>query len=180
MDIGSIFLILSLLLFVIFFVARPFFERSAMPAAVSSQEHELSSLLAERERVLSALQELDFDFTLGKVPEEDYPIQRSVLLQRGANVLRRLDTLKPTVSPVSLVEEDTSEQDAFIEATLAARKSARTLTSNDGKGGNDELETLIAARRRARQEKSAGFCPKCGKPVMKSDRFCPKCGAALT
>ena len=36
---------------------------------VTEEEHELSSLMAERERVINSLQELDFDFKLGKIPE---------------------------------------------------------------------------------------------------------------
>ncbi|HEY9088584.1 MAG TPA: zinc ribbon domain-containing protein, partial [Anaerolineaceae bacterium] len=43
----------------------------------------------------------------------------------------------------------------------------------------DELESLISARRRSRQEKSAGFCPKCGRPLQQSDKFCSSCGASI-
>ena len=43
--------------------------------------------------MLTALSELDFDYTLGKIPEEDYPVQRTVLLQKGAGLLRQLDDL---------------------------------------------------------------------------------------
>ncbi|MGC8857289.1 MAG: zinc-ribbon domain-containing protein [Anaerolineae bacterium] len=28
-------------------------------------------------------------------------------------------------------------------------------------------------------ERSAGFCPRCGKAVTVSDRFCPSCGKSL-
>jgi len=44
---------------------------------------------------------------------------------------------------------------------------------------DDDLESMIAARRKTRKEKSAGFCPKCGKPILVSDRFCPSCGKAI-
>ena len=44
---------------------------------------------------------------------------------------------------------------------------------------DDDLESMISARRKTRKEKSAGFCPKCGKPVQVSDRFCPSCGKAI-
>src|SRR5512145_657270 len=94
MDIGSLLLILALFLFVAWFIARPFFETQPKFAGPGgSNEHARSFLLAERERVLTALQELDFDHTLGKVPENDYPIQRAALLQRGADILRQMDTL---------------------------------------------------------------------------------------
>jgi predicted amidophosphoribosyltransferase len=51
-----------------------------------------------------------------------------------------------------------------------------------GNGRNkqkDELEEIIASRKRSRQESSAGFCPHCGRPVSKSDKFCSRCGTAL-
>ncbi|RPJ39959.1 MAG: zinc ribbon domain-containing protein, partial [Chloroflexi bacterium] len=51
-------------------------------------------------------------------------------------------------------------------------------TSGNGKG-KDELEEMIATRKRERKESAAGFCPRCGKPVQKSDKFCSKCGATL-
>ena len=51
-------------------------------------------LLANRENALNALQELDFDFKLGKIPAEEYSIQRASLLQMGAEVLRRLDEIQ--------------------------------------------------------------------------------------
>ena len=70
----AIFLVFLVLALIVFYVSRPFFERSSRRAVESSQE--TSTLLAEREQILNALQELDFDQTLGKIPEEDYPVQR--------------------------------------------------------------------------------------------------------
>ena len=180
MDLGSIFLILALLVAVIWFISRPFFERqravSAPLANSGSEDHERSALLAERDRILNALQELDFDYTLGKIPAEDYPAQRAALLQRGAAALRQLDTLQPGTG---------SEQDAEqrLEAAVAARRAdaaAHSAAARPAAGRpDDDLEAMLASRRRERQEKSAGFCPKCGRPLQKSDRFCPKCGAKI-
>ncbi len=160
MDIGSIFLILSLAILVALFVARPFLESARNLS--NREEQEISSLLAQREGILRALQELDFDYTLGKIPEEEYPLQRKALLARGAEVLRQLDALQPQQPP------DTDAQDR-LEAAIAARKQA--LADVD-----DPLEAAIAARRRARQDKAAGFCTQCGAPLQRSDRFCPRCG----
>lgn len=172
MDIGSIFLILGLFVLVGVFVSRPFFERRA--SQVSAAEHEVSVLLAERDRILNALQELDFDFTLGKIPEGDYPHQRANLLQRGADVLRQLDVYQDGSAEL--------EVNVRLEAAIAARRIDAANGSNRRHiptNPDDSLEALIANRRRERNEKSAGFCPRCGKPVQKSDRFCPKCGADL-
>jgi len=173
MDIGSIFLILGLIVIVGLFISRPLLERTA-PLA-NQGDHQYSSLLAERDRLLNALQELDFDYTLGKIPEADYPGQRTSLLTRGADILRQLDAFG--------VETDEVEAEARLEAVIAARHA--DIASNGGPGRihrtspDDDLEALIASRRRMRSEKSRGFCPQCGRPVGASDRFCPNCGATL-
>jgi len=128
-----------------------------------------SSLLAERDRVLTALQDLDFDQALGKIPAEDYPVQRAALVSTGAEVLRQLDQLEPEKAMEYSVEDR-------LEAAVAARRAElRRSPSN----GDDDLEMAIAARRRDRQDKSAGFCPKCGNPVLSSDVFCARCGMTL-
>jgi hypothetical protein len=181
MDIGSIFLILGLLVLVSLFVARPFIERTAIP--VSHEEQTYSHLLAERDRILNALQELDFDFALGKIPEVEYPQQRALLLQAGAQVLRELDAYQPVVGG-----QDVEER---IEAAIASRRAdmARqaaadpkpipSASAHNVIAVDDELEVMIAHRRRDRNGKAGGFCPSCGRPVQKADRFCPRCGVTL-
>jgi NADH pyrophosphatase NudC (nudix superfamily) len=137
---------------------------------VTEEEHELSTLMAERDRVLNSLQELDFDFKLGKIPSEDYPVQRANLLQKGADILKKLDELTPDNTQL---EKETQVERAITERRAVITNTKRGLS-------DDDLESMIAARHRTRKEKSAGFCPKCGKPVLVSDRFCPACGKALT
>jgi flagellar biogenesis protein FliO len=177
MDIGSIFLIMALLILVGWFIGRPLFERKTknqiLSTTVIQQDHERSTLLAERDRAINALHELDFDYTLGKIPEADYPAQRSLMLQYGSEVLRKLDALHE-VLPVTSAEDR-------LESAIAARKAAQTATPKleIAPEPDDQIETMIAMRRRSQSEKASGFCHKCGGPVQKSDLFCPKCGTAL-
>lgn len=168
MDLGSIFLILAVFIGVALFVSRPFFERRGK--SLTQADHDLSHLLAERDQVLTALQELEFDHILGKIPEEDFPAQRSALLVKGAETLRQLDAYQPPSS------QQTAE--ARLEAAVAARRIVAV--SAGAPLVDDQLEMIIAERRRARNGKSAGFCHKCGSPLQTSDRFCPRCGAALS
>lgn len=175
MDLGSIMLILALALGVGIYISLPLTRHSAAEKLIASKQpsddvdHKRSSLLAERDRVLTALQELDFDQALGKIPVEDYPEQRTELLKAGADVLRQLDEIEPAGS------QGGSAEDRIEVAVAQRRGELRRAASN----GNDDLEMAIAARRRERTEKTAGFCPKCGKPVQSSDVFCARCGASL-
>jgi hypothetical protein len=175
MDIGSIFLILAVLIPVVIFVSRPLMERKA--TAITVEEHDYSALLAERDRILNALQELEFDYTLGKIPETQYPAQRASLMRYGADLLRQIDEYEGQSADSSV--------DDRLEAAIAERKAvtttaAATVTFDP----DDELEALISARRRTQkstgQTKTGGFCPQCGNCVQESDRFCPKCGNALS
>jgi NADH pyrophosphatase NudC (nudix superfamily) len=168
MQLTAIFFTLAILILVAIYLYAPFMERRAR--RVTEEEHELSTLMAERDRVITSLQELDFDFKLGKIPEEDYPAQRASLLQKGADLLRKIDTIAP--QPVSA-----QDADARIERAIAARRA--DASTNRAEPTDDDLESMIQARRKGRKEKSSGFCPKCGKPVMVSDRFCPSCGKSL-
>jgi len=192
MELGSLFLILALLVLVVLFISRPFLIRKGYPGngLIVQVDHERSNLLAERDRILAAIQELDFDFILGKVLEETYTPQRSRLLMRGAEVLRRLDSI------ISIAE---SEDSAIAAATGDGKPTHERSDVRNGGAKlpdgatsygeiehavntivdfpDDELEILLAKRRRDRREKSTGFCSSCGDPVRKSDRYCPKCGA---
>jgi hypothetical protein len=168
MELTAIFFSLAVLILVGLYLYAPFMERRAR--RVTEEEHELSALMAERDRVINSLQELDFDFKLGKIPEDDYPGQRSTLLQKGADILRKIDSLAP--QPASV--QDT---EARLERAIAARRADAALAKVEV--SDDDLEAMISSRRKRRPNKSAGFCPKCGKPVMVTDRFCPSCGKSL-
>src|ERR1700690_2687216 len=98
MDLGVFLLLIALLLGVGLYLAAPLMNNRS--GRVLQEPQEVSSLMAERDRIITALQELDFDFKLGKIPEEDYPVQRAELLQTGAGVLKKLDHLTSNPSSV--------------------------------------------------------------------------------
>lgn len=169
MELTAVLFSLAVLILVGVYLYAPFMERRAR--RVTEEEHELSALMAERDRVINALQELDFDFRLGKIPEEDYPTQRTSLLQKGAEILKKIDSLAP--QPVAV--PDTEER---LERAIAARRADAAVARVEV--SDDDLESMLSARRKGRSSKSAGFCPKCGKPVLVTDRFCPSCGKSLS
>ncbi len=193
--IGSVFLVLAVAFLVGIFISRPFLtsrpaagKKGADQVDTNEVERLRSALLAEHERILNALQDLEFDHTLGKIPAEDYPAYRGALLAEGADTLRKLDELTPVAAPLLSAEER-------LEAAVAARRAdarvtaARTMQPVPAAGmaprrrvaseAGDEVEGMVAERRKVRQEKAAGFCPKCGKPVQQSDKFCSRCGAII-
>lgn len=114
MPIGSVLLILALVALVALIVARPFWESQR---GSWTKGEETSSLLAERERILEALLELDFDHQLGKVPEEIFASQRADLVNKGAQVLKELDSQQAGADRAPLDPKDD------LERLIATRKA---------------------------------------------------------
>jgi len=169
MDIGAIFFTLAVVTLVGMYVGQPYIQRRGRRA--TQEDHEYSALMAEYDRAVNTLQELDFDNSLGKVPAEDYPHQRAELLAKGADLLRKLDAMQP--------QETGRDAESRMEAAVASQRADASAKKAVTVLDDDELESMLAARRKTRNGRSAGFCPKCGKSILVSDRFCPSCGKAI-
>ena len=166
MEIGSFFLILALTVVVILFITRPLFERRGQDRLVAKPEAQhrewmRSTLLADRDRLLNALHELDADNELGKLPEGEYAPQREKMVLEAADTLRRLDEMKLTDSrspqpPVVQNEEDE------LEALVAVRRMQ-----------------LVNQQKNAQQQISYTYCTHCGKPLTADDKFCSSCGTKV-
>lgn len=168
MDIGSLLLGLALLLVVAFLVARPLLDKTG---AVDRDLGPVDRLLFERERVLTALRDLDFDHAMGKTLDDDYVDQREQLLAQGAAVLKQLDSLGPDQAPAPAVDDE-------IEQAIARLRGRPAPAAVD-----DALEASLAARRaapaNATAQPGARFCSQCGHPARLEDKFCGTCGHIL-
>lgn len=148
MDIGSLLIGLALTIAVAAYIIRPIVQGGG--ERVTEVDHRLSELQAERDRVLSRIQELDMDFAMGKILEQNYRSQRDELVRYGAGILRELDSL------------------AGLETAPAEAGSL-----------DDEIESAVARLRGGGSGASAAFCPSCGEAVQEGDRFCTHCGTSL-
>ena len=169
MELGSVLIFLAMLLLVALFISRPLFENRSV--SVTLAEHQYSALLAERDRILDAIRELDMDNAMGKISEDVYTGQRTVLLQQGADVLRQMDELQ-TADP-DLAKLEPAPAPALVAAT-------QPQTMQPGSVDYDyDLENLVSARRQSKSGKATGFCHQCARPIQENDRFCAHCGATV-
>ncbi len=164
MEIEAILLLSAVMLIVFAVIIRPWMpvqnnsgkNRTSRP----STNQQFSVWLAEKERLLNMIQELDFDHETGKIPDDLFNEQRSDLVQSAANVLRQL------------------AENGYIE-TNHSKRIVEDISKPASTHEYDDLDELIAKRRLEKNGKATGFCPKCGNPLQVSDRFCPKCGTTI-
>ena len=182
MEIAVALMGLALVVAVAAYIAAPFTARPREIAAPeeSSQER----LLAERNTVLTAIRDLDFDFQTGKLLEVDYRTVREKYAVRGVAILKELDVLP---EPDGKLEAPDRRQKAGamdeIEVAVQARRRARSHVSSRA-AEDDDIEAAVRARRQSarrnpKAEIQALQCPACGNPIDSIDKFCARCGAAL-
>jgi len=114
------------------------------------------------------------------VKKEKLPSPRGHLEDEYQSVLKNIRELTGDYEQGKLSESDYNTQRALLEDQgihlLEEQEKARKPAAKAKQGDHHEIEEMIHDRRKIRQEQTAGFCPKCGKPVQKSDQFCPSCG----
>lgn len=111
------------------------------------------SLIAEKERLLNAIEEIDLEYELNKISSEEHTRNREILMGEAAKVLTELDKYPKSGS------------------------SKRKTTVSDEK--KDNLERMIADRRKQLKREMSKKCPHCGETVDSSAQFCSHCGGAL-
>jgi hypothetical protein len=149
MDLASLLILLAILVPVVAYLVFPLIE--GQEERLSGDERRLSLLQDERERLLSAIAELDMDYSMGKLEPQDYEAERAAKMARGADVLRRIDVLHGGAEAISA-------QSSPIVA---------------------DLETRIAELRKHGDPQTRNLCPTCGHEISADDRFCSRCGSPI-
>lgn len=79
---------LALTLFVVWFIAAPFFEPALVRSGAAEGYGPLASLADAKERALRAIKDLELDFSMGKLSQEDFEDSRKALTLEVATLLK--------------------------------------------------------------------------------------------
>lgn len=107
-------------------IAAPFLSRDKrmkMDDAHIQQQRE--RLLVYYERVLTNLRDLDEDHATGKMPDDDYALERDEWQQRGIEVLKAIDSLEEASIIPSDIRDEAEVDEAIDDAIEAAIASHR-------------------------------------------------------
>ena len=101
---------LFILLAVLFalYAILPFFDKAYRNRKLTSGGEELENILHRKEEVLSALNDLEYDFRLNKIGEPDYLQIKEKLSLEAIELMKQADQLTET-SPTIAVNADTTK-----------------------------------------------------------------------
>ena len=176
------FIVIALLVVIVIgFIAYPLFSGSAEKTAPTANA--LDSLIAQRDSAYDAIRDLDFDFQMGKLSQEDYAKLRDKYKVRAAEVLKEIDQ----AGGIPDVDASIEEQVARLRRRNAApapngdviEAEVARLRRRESSANGDAIEDEVARLRARRQPAAKKSCPKCGTPARPDDRFCAKCGNRL-
>lgn len=159
MDLGAIFIGLAMVVASMPFVIRPFQENRHNRVSIRSNPD--MNMGEKKKDILSAIHDLDFDYSTDKVSEDDYTVLRAQLISDAA----------------LHIEQEKSVKDDQLEAMISARKTSLS-KELDCSGCGEQIRD------------GSSFCPRCGiavvitcpscnEQIQDSDQFCRTCGAMM-
>ncbi len=195
------YIVIALVIVVVMaFVAYPLF--AAPEEKTAPMPEALDGLIAQRDSAYDAIRDLDLDYQLGKLSQNDYHALREKYKLRAASALQQIDALPGREGADERIEEEVARLRRHVRpepnGDTVEREVARLRAKTSAPTNGDAIEHEVArlrARRRPAQAKSAPMepsvpvepspsapqraCAACGAPYHAGDRFCAKCGAAL-
>ena len=136
---GAVCIVIVAVVFI--FVFRPFMTKRGLVGQANAGSGRGSQLLEDRETLYEAIRELDFDFRMGKVEEDDYRATRTRYENRAVELMRAIEE---TAGPTLAIEDR-------IEQEIAALR---------------EIDTGSCTGCGAAAPAGAHFCPQCGKDLV--------------
>ncbi len=131
---------------------------------VETDDTPLTALIERKDATLRAIKEVEFDYQMGKLSEEDFERDNVRLRHQAIALIRHIEELAP----------DAGELDTQLETLIAQQREVSDSASGNGADvaeAETEPEVLLEAEKI--------FCPTCGALAAPDDNFCATCGAPL-
>lgn len=145
------------------------------PAPVMVDDDRLTELLGRKDAVMVAIKDLEFDYRVGKLSEEDYQLYDQRLRRQAVGLLQQIEQLAP----------ESARFDATLEAEITQRRKVR-VPAAPVPAVAPAIAVTAAAPAMATTATANGdpikphFCTTCGSRLKEHHRFCANCGSPVS
>ncbi len=160
------------------YIALPFFLKSGAQEnefsvisdvrTVDPTAEKLKSLDNQKEALYSAIKDIEFDYGLGKLSEDDYGELKNKYKLEAAAVLKEMDQTQ--------IKGGTKGPDYELEQEIMSYRSKEPENLTEDKKIEEEISAFRSASKKTEKENK---CSECGSQYSSEDMFCSKCGAKL-
>jgi zinc-ribbon domain len=155
-------------LLAIFFAISPLLQPGRSSAVL--EDDKLVELLGRRDSAMQAIKDLEFDYRVGKISQEDYQRLDQRLRRQAIGLMQQLEKVAP--ASATLDEELESIIAQFRQTGVAP--ASNSVTPNESPTAPSPLPAAISDSSPATR-----FCTECGKPVEAGHKFCAFCGTPI-
>ena len=170
----EIIIILAIVILTAVFIALPFFRKSTEVENPIEQVSnpvkspsliELKKLNSEKELLYTALNDIEFDYGLGKLSRKDYDELKRDYKTKAASILKEIDEISKGVHSTELEDR--------LEKEITAIRKSRSADENEIE------EEILKARKQSDDKNKFLTCVNCGRQYSAGDLFCSRCGIGL-
>lgn len=156
-------------LLAIYFTVSPLLK--AGRATVVLEDDKLVELLGRKDALLRAIKELEFDYQVGKISQEDYQRLDQRLRRQAIGLIQQIEKVAPA----------TASLDEQLESIIAQFRQTSRLPAPVAGPAPVTIPAAVppAAPAVSALSSATRFCTECGKPVQAGHKFCAHCGTAL-
>ena len=164
------------------------------PAPVMVEDDRLTELLGRKDAVLKAIKDLEFDYQVGKLSEEDYQLYDQRLRRQAVALLQQIEQVAPQSADLdTAMEAEIAQRRRVLDPGRAAGKPA--VAAGAAVAAAASAPVSVAATAPAAALAIAGaapggngavsggvprFCTNCGSRLEAHHKFCANCGTPVS
>lgn len=155
------------------------------PAPVLVEDDRLAELLGRKDAVLKAIKDLEFDYEVGKLTEEDFRIYDQRLRRQAVALLKQIEEVAPMSAGLDdALEAQIAQRRRVLEpASLPAAKTVIAVAAASPAVAKAPVGIAVAAEPgingTAVGSNGAKFCTNCGNRLEPNHKFCANCGTPV-
>jgi hypothetical protein len=164
----------------IYYAVVPLLQPGKAPLLV--EDDKLAELLGRKDAALQAIKDLEFDYRVGKVSQEDYQRIDQRLRRQAIVLIQQIEKLAP--ASASLDQELESiiahyRQTTVAPAVVSAPPARTPIAAPPMEAMPTPIATSAPLVASSDPAQVTRYCTQCGRPIEPGHKFCGYCGTPV-